>query len=213
MGFPRQEYWSGCHALLQGIFLTQGSNPGLLNCRQILYHLSHWGSPLSFHPLPVPSFPSFKVLVGKPFQLLQPEHSSPWFILDFVFFQGVFSSLSWYPAIHHILGLFCVGHWKGCDDYETLTLSLEGHRPQSGSKYRAPAAPRRGRSKTLTHKASKLHPTLCVEAFQSPLLLTQAISHGKLQDVLTGDKESQPSLKCHSLYQKLFCGLLSKSLI
>ena len=34
----------GCHALLQGIFLTQGSNPGLLHCRQILYHLSHQGS-------------------------------------------------------------------------------------------------------------------------------------------------------------------------
>ena len=27
-----------------GIFLTQGSNPGLLYCRQILYHLSHQGS-------------------------------------------------------------------------------------------------------------------------------------------------------------------------
>ena len=27
---------TGCHALLQGIFLTQGSNPGLLNCRQTL---------------------------------------------------------------------------------------------------------------------------------------------------------------------------------
>ena len=27
--------------LLQGIFLTQGSNPGLLHYRQILYHLSH----------------------------------------------------------------------------------------------------------------------------------------------------------------------------
>ena len=26
MGFSRQEYWSGCHALLQGIFPTQGSN-------------------------------------------------------------------------------------------------------------------------------------------------------------------------------------------
>ena len=39
MGFSRQEYWSGF--LLQGIFLTQGSNPGLLHCRQILYHLSH----------------------------------------------------------------------------------------------------------------------------------------------------------------------------
>ena len=35
----------GCHFLLQGIFPTQGSNPGLLHCRQILYHLSHQGSP------------------------------------------------------------------------------------------------------------------------------------------------------------------------
>ena len=37
MGFSRQEYWSGCHFLLQGIFLIQGSNPGLLDCRQTLY--------------------------------------------------------------------------------------------------------------------------------------------------------------------------------
>ena len=29
-----------CHALLQGIFLTQGSNQDLLHCRQVLYHLS-----------------------------------------------------------------------------------------------------------------------------------------------------------------------------
>ena len=31
----------GCHALLQETFPTQGSNPGLLQGRQILYHLSH----------------------------------------------------------------------------------------------------------------------------------------------------------------------------
>ena len=31
----------GCHVLLQGIFLPQGSIPGLLHCRWILYHLSH----------------------------------------------------------------------------------------------------------------------------------------------------------------------------
>ena len=35
-----------CHSLLQGIILTQGLNLGLLHCRQILYHLSHQGSPL-----------------------------------------------------------------------------------------------------------------------------------------------------------------------
>ena len=35
---------SSC-SLLQGIFPTQGSNPGLPHCRQILYQLSHEGSP------------------------------------------------------------------------------------------------------------------------------------------------------------------------
>ena len=35
----------GSLSLLQGIFPTQGSNPGLPHCRQILYQLSHRGSP------------------------------------------------------------------------------------------------------------------------------------------------------------------------
>ena len=30
VGFSRQEYWVGCHFLLQGIFPTQGSNPSFL---------------------------------------------------------------------------------------------------------------------------------------------------------------------------------------
>ena len=38
------EYWSALPSRSLGIFLTQGSNPGLLHCRQILYHLSHQGS-------------------------------------------------------------------------------------------------------------------------------------------------------------------------
>ena len=33
------------HALLQGIFPTQGSNPGLPHCEQILYHLRYQGIP------------------------------------------------------------------------------------------------------------------------------------------------------------------------
>ena len=42
--FPGKNPGVGCHALLQGIFLTQGSNPHLLcllHCRRILYCLSH----------------------------------------------------------------------------------------------------------------------------------------------------------------------------
>ena len=42
---PGKNTRMGCHALLQGIFPTQGWNPGLLHCRWILYHLSHQRSP------------------------------------------------------------------------------------------------------------------------------------------------------------------------
>ena len=42
---PGQNTGVGSDFLLQGIFPIQGLNPGLLHCRQILYHLSHQGSP------------------------------------------------------------------------------------------------------------------------------------------------------------------------
>ena len=43
---PGKNTGMGSHSLLQGIFLMEGSNPGLLYCRQILYCLSHQGSPI-----------------------------------------------------------------------------------------------------------------------------------------------------------------------
>ena len=43
-GSPGKNTRMCSHSLLQGIFLSQGLNPGLLLCRQILYHLSHQGS-------------------------------------------------------------------------------------------------------------------------------------------------------------------------
>ena len=46
MGFSRQEYWVGCHALLQRIFPAQGRVLTLMHCRQILDPLSHQGCPL-----------------------------------------------------------------------------------------------------------------------------------------------------------------------
>ena len=42
---PGQNTGVGSLSLLQGIFPTQGSNPGLPYCGQILYQLSHQGSP------------------------------------------------------------------------------------------------------------------------------------------------------------------------
>ena len=51
---PGKNTGVGSHSLLQGIFLTQGLNPGLLHCRQILYQLNHqgeahWGHTCYFH--------------------------------------------------------------------------------------------------------------------------------------------------------------------
>ena len=42
---PGKNPGEGCHALLQGIFPTHGSSPGLPHCRRILYHLGHQRSP------------------------------------------------------------------------------------------------------------------------------------------------------------------------
>ena len=50
-GFPGKNTGMSCHSLLQGIFSTQGSNLGLLHCRQMLYSLSHQGSPCASKPL------------------------------------------------------------------------------------------------------------------------------------------------------------------
>ena len=41
LNFPGKSTGVGCQFLHQGIFLTQGLNPGLLHCRQMLYPLSH----------------------------------------------------------------------------------------------------------------------------------------------------------------------------
>ena len=45
---PEKDTEVGSHSLLQGIFLTQGSNLGLLYWRQILYNLSYQGSRLKW---------------------------------------------------------------------------------------------------------------------------------------------------------------------
>ena len=53
----------GCYALLQGIFLTQELNWGLLHHRQTLYCLSHWGRELCQF-LFVPDFPLILIFLG-----------------------------------------------------------------------------------------------------------------------------------------------------
>ena len=48
--------WVGCYFLLQGIFPTQGSNPGVAHCRRILYQLSYRGSPIILEWVAYPIF-------------------------------------------------------------------------------------------------------------------------------------------------------------
>ena len=52
---PGKNTGVGCHVLLQGIFPTQGLNPGLLHCRQILSGLTHEGVMRAHKPLSLPA--------------------------------------------------------------------------------------------------------------------------------------------------------------
>ena len=54
---PGRNTGVGCHALLQGIFPTQRSNPGLPRCRQIIYWLSRLGNHVTILPGLIPGSP------------------------------------------------------------------------------------------------------------------------------------------------------------
>ena len=71
-----------CHALLQEIFPTQGSNPGVPHCRQILYWLSHQGSPsLQIEVVSELQFSSYSLYIqGSLFLLRHPKHTHTNFI-------------------------------------------------------------------------------------------------------------------------------------
>ena len=56
MWFSRQQYWSGCHVLLQGILPTQELNPGLPHCRQTLWSEPP-GKPRKFFHISLNWFP------------------------------------------------------------------------------------------------------------------------------------------------------------
>ena len=77
----------GCCSLLQGIFLTQGLNPGLSHCRQILYCLSH------FNGFPFPSkseVKSWREGKIKRIRTYQSKHSQASFL-------GTHTTVLWPP--------------------------------------------------------------------------------------------------------------------
>ena len=77
---PGKNTGVGCHFLLQGIFPTQGSNPGLLHCRQMLYPLSHHRPISNFVYLcswSSYSLPCFETSFYQGFPLLHKHLASP----------------------------------------------------------------------------------------------------------------------------------------
>ena len=118
--FPGKSTGVGYHFLLQRIFPTQGLNPGLLHCRQILHQLSHQGSPKpvvkvahNFRPLgltqcisletrprdntPVPNFCSS--LIALTFHVLLPPHSPFYNPMALTRVWGLITSVATRPSI------------------------------------------------------------------------------------------------------------------
>ena len=111
---PGQNTRVGSLSLCQGIFLTQGSNPGLPHCRRILYQQSHQGSPRilewvaypfpsrCFWPRYQPGSPAFEAdslpteLSGKPTVKRSENQNTPsiWLIIGYVNAVKVWNSVS-----------------------------------------------------------------------------------------------------------------------
>ena len=119
--FPGNNTGVGCHFLLQGIFLTQGSNSGLPHCGQTLYRLSHQEIPAlvgGFFTTELPGKPSPVFLKRSlVFPILLSSSTSFHCSLAKAFlcllailwnsaFSCVYLSLSPLP-LGHRLGLFC----------------------------------------------------------------------------------------------------------
>ena len=76
---PGQNTGVGSLSLLQGIFPTQGSNPGLPHSRWILYQLSHKGSPSVAEPLTKNHSMSVWLQNSLPKLLKRPPAAAPYF--------------------------------------------------------------------------------------------------------------------------------------
>ena len=98
---PSKNTGVGCHALLQEIFPTHGSNPGLPHCRQILYRLSHQGSDYNLLTGLLSLLSTFQNSVT----LLQ-RHIIKWSPSQYFSSFYVLSFLIWLHPIFHLFFLF-----------------------------------------------------------------------------------------------------------
>ena len=89
--FSGKNTGEGCHSLLQGIFLTQGSNPGLRHCRRVLYRLSHHGrqrthtaaAAKSLQSCPTPCDPVDGSPPGSPVPGILQARTLEWAVISF----------------------------------------------------------------------------------------------------------------------------------
>ena len=103
---PGKNTGVGCHALLQGIFPIQQSNPGFLHCRHILYYLSYLGSLYALGTQNL-FILQLKVCTLWPISPYFP-HSSP--LVTFVFWGLPFLDFTcrWY---HVVFTFFSLAHF------------------------------------------------------------------------------------------------------
>ena len=92
----------GSLSLLHGIVPTQGSNPGLPYCRQILYSLSHQGSPKENHySLCASRFHSRKNQVSQGFSVQGDSPGKNTGLGCHALFQGIFPTQGLNPGLPH----------------------------------------------------------------------------------------------------------------
>ena len=147
MEFSRPEYQCGL-SLLQEIFPTQGSNPGLPHCRWILYQLSHKGSP----KIPMGSlsllqwiFPTQELNQGllqdsSPAELLKCRQNISWQMedkeirslkesgmLEWIHFEKLEGLLDDYVPLKHNLYIFDKGHREyTCEKCTSIDIKFIG---------------------------------------------------------------------------------------
>ena len=103
---PGKNTGVGCHALFQRIFPTQGSNPSLPHCRQILHHLSYQWSPRTLEWVAYPfsrgpsqprNWTGVPCITGRFFTSWATREAPMmyWFGLLFLHFLGLLQSCLW----------------------------------------------------------------------------------------------------------------------
>ena len=121
MGFSRPEYWSGLPFPSPGDLPTQGSNPGLPHCRQMLYPLSHQGNligntPVQYKKLikflsdPLLSFSMASTLIQTIISGEWPDWSSH---INFCPLPNLYSASNTTERLHFDFSLSYIGEGNG----------------------------------------------------------------------------------------------------